>query len=216
MGIVPLWLCAVRLGWRGWRSVPHVYRNPCELVHLASEVGLTEPHSPLRAPPLNHEPGLCQLWPPRVQHACAHALTARAHTFTHARAQMHERTGFNASEVAFQISSGGFSNYFARPRYQHDAVHAFLYRAEKSGKLPPPGRYNHTGRGFPDISAQSANFPIKVKGSDDAAYGKGNLVWVSVVVVTCLRLGEGLTVCLYDSTRASPLHLMSRQSGCGW
>ena len=72
-------------------------------------------------------------------------------------------------EIAFEISSGGFSNYFARPQYQDKAVGWFLKSARKAGKLPPPHRYNATGRAFPDISAQSANFPIRVKGADDAA-----------------------------------------------
>ncbi|KAF8263760.1 peptidase S8/S53 domain-containing protein [Lactarius quietus] len=51
-------------------------------------------------------------------------------------------------EVAAKLSGGGFSNYFARPPYQDEAVPEFL---QQLGGHPG-------GRGIPDISAQSLNF----------------------------------------------------------
>ncbi|KAG2367592.1 tripeptidyl peptidase A [Suillus spraguei] len=67
----------------------------------------------------------------------------------------------NIPETAVNFSSGGFSNYFARPAYQEVAVPAYL------AKLAPgtyKGLYNSTGRGFPDVAAQSVSFSIVVEG----------------------------------------------------
>ncbi|KAG2367593.1 peptidase S8/S53 domain-containing protein [Suillus spraguei] len=64
-------------------------------------------------------------------------------------------------ETAVDFSSGGFSNYFARPAYQEAAVSAYL------AKLAPDtykGLYNSTGRGFPDVAAQSKYFSVIYQG----------------------------------------------------
>jgi tripeptidyl-peptidase-1 len=51
-------------------------------------------------------------------------------------------------------SGGGFSNYFPRPAYQTAAVTKYLtYLGEDYA-----GLYNVSGRGIPDIAAQSQNF----------------------------------------------------------
>jgi tripeptidyl-peptidase I len=51
-------------------------------------------------------------------------------------------------------SGGGFSNYFPRPAYQNAAVTGYLaYLGEEYA-----GLYNTSGRGIPDIAAQSQNF----------------------------------------------------------
>lgn len=52
-------------------------------------------------------------------------------------------------------SGGGFSNYFARPSYQHEAVAGYL-----DGVLGDQfsGLYNASGRAYPDIAAQSQAF----------------------------------------------------------
>ncbi|KZT01406.1 tripeptidyl peptidase A [Laetiporus sulphureus 93-53] len=60
-------------------------------------------------------------------------------------------------EVAAFFSGGGFSNYFARPAWQDEAVTKYL------DGLPAgvyEGLYNPDGRAFPDVSAQSENFEI--------------------------------------------------------
>lgn len=56
------------------------------------------------------------------------------------------------------ISGGGFSNVFARPSYQDDAVNKFLSTAGKA--LPDAHYYNPGGRGFPDLAALSDNYWI--------------------------------------------------------
>lgn len=51
-------------------------------------------------------------------------------------------------------SGGGFSNYFGRPQYQDAAQNAYIngLGAEFAGL------YNRSGRGYPDVSAQSQSF----------------------------------------------------------
>lgn len=62
-------------------------------------------------------------------------------------------------EIGWFASSGGFSNYFARPWYQAEAVQRYLDR----GISPEAREYyeaaayaNFSGRAFPDIAAHSA------------------------------------------------------------
>ncbi|KAI0064456.1 subtilisin-like protein [Artomyces pyxidatus] len=66
-------------------------------------------------------------------------------------------TGVNP-ETAAGLSSGGFSNYFARPSYQDTAVSNFISGLGTQFS----GLYNASGRGFPDISAQAENFIIVI------------------------------------------------------
>lgn len=67
-------------------------------------------------------------------------------------------------------SGGGFSNVFALPDYQADAVKSYL------ADYPPPytsAQYNNSGtvRAFPDISANGANYVIAVDGEFSLVYG---------------------------------------------
>lgn len=59
-------------------------------------------------------------------------------------------------ERAASFSSGGFSNFFAIPSYQAAAVSAFKTRLGSTNA----GKFNTTGRGFPDVAAQGVNFQI--------------------------------------------------------
>ena len=67
-------------------------------------------------------------------------------------------------------SGGGFSNVFPLPSYQEKAVHSYF------ANYPPPytsAQYNnsqHT-RGYPDISANGANYVIAVDGKFALVYG---------------------------------------------
>ncbi|KAF8263762.1 peptidase S8/S53 domain-containing protein [Lactarius quietus] len=60
------------------------------------------------------------------------------------------------SEVAAELSGGGFSNYFERPQYQDEAVPKFLQQLGSQYA----GMFHPGGRGIPDVSAQSLNFPF--------------------------------------------------------
>ncbi|KAF2758354.1 tripeptidyl-peptidase-like protein [Pseudovirgaria hyperparasitica] len=65
-------------------------------------------------------------------------------------------------EVAIGFSSGGFSDIFPRPSYQDSAVKGYLSILGDRWK----GLYNPTGRGFPDLAAQSNRFHVIDKGLD--------------------------------------------------
>ena len=71
------------------------------------------------------------------------------------------------TETAADFSSGGFSNYFAAPSYQSSAIRSYLSALGKTNK----GKFNTTGRGFPDVSTQGVNFEIVVDGSVEGVDG---------------------------------------------
>lgn len=68
------------------------------------------------------------------------------------------------------FSGGGFSNVFTMPSYQQDAVQTYF-----DDHNPPYGadRYNNSGtaRGFPDVSANGANYVTAVDGKFTLSYG---------------------------------------------
>jgi len=100
-------------------------------------------------------------------------------------------TGVNP-EVAASLSSGGFSNYFARPSYQSSAVSTFL--TANGNKFA--GLFNTTGRGFPDVAAQAENFQVVIGGSVENVAGTSCASPTVAGVVSLLndfRLSEGKT-----------------------
>jgi len=60
-----------------------------------------------------------------------------------------------SSESAAGLSSGGFSNRYAQPSWQKAAVATYL-----KGSSVPTSKFNATGRGFPDVSAQAVSFTV--------------------------------------------------------
>ncbi|KAI0808131.1 subtilisin-like protein [Fomes fomentarius] len=64
-------------------------------------------------------------------------------------------TGFSP-ETAASLSSGGFSNIFARPTYQASAVQTYLNALGTTNA----GKFNTTGRGFPDVSTQGQHYIV--------------------------------------------------------
>ncbi|PSR79780.1 peptidase S8/S53 domain-containing protein [Coniella lustricola] len=59
-------------------------------------------------------------------------------------------------EIAWDGSSGGFSNYFAQPSWQTAAVDAYIKDHVSNSTLAYYGQYtNFSGRGFPDVAAHS-------------------------------------------------------------
>jgi len=54
-------------------------------------------------------------------------------------------------ETAWNNGGGGFSDTFAIPAYQADAVAA--YKKSPDANLPPKQYWNSTGRGYPDVAA---------------------------------------------------------------
>lgn len=63
-------------------------------------------------------------------------------------------------ETAADFSAGGFSNIFARPSYQSDAVNSYLQGLGNTNA----GLFNTTGRGYPDVSTQGVQFIIEAAG----------------------------------------------------
>jgi len=63
---------------------------------------------------------------------------------------------YQIPEVAIDFSGGGFSNNFTRPLYQENAVVEYLARLGTNDS----GLYNHSGRGYPDISAYGVGFEV--------------------------------------------------------
>ncbi|KAH6678094.1 putative tripeptidyl-peptidase [Halenospora varia] len=57
-------------------------------------------------------------------------------------------------EHAVMYSSGGFSDLFSRPKWQDKKVPEYLHQLDDRWE----GLFNPAGRGFPDVSAQSAEF----------------------------------------------------------
>lgn len=70
-------------------------------------------------------------------------------------------------EAAADFSAGGFSNYFGAPSYQTSAVKSYL--SELGGTNS--GKYNASGRGYPDVSAQGSGFEVVVDGSIEGLDG---------------------------------------------
>ncbi|KAJ7713056.1 family S53 protease-like protein [Mycena metata] len=64
-----------------------------------------------------------------------------------------------APETAEAFSSGGFSDVFPMPAYQSASVAAYL------ATLPSdfPGKFNASGRGFPDVSFQGSPYAVMVQ-----------------------------------------------------
>ncbi|CDO70468.1 hypothetical protein BN946_scf184569.g11 [Trametes cinnabarina] len=63
-------------------------------------------------------------------------------------------------ETAAQFSAGGFSNIFARPDYQSDAVDGYLKALGDTNQ----GLFNTSGRAYPDVSTQGVQFVIETAG----------------------------------------------------
>ncbi|KAI1190353.1 subtilisin-like protein [Nemania serpens] len=64
------------------------------------------------------------------------------------------------NETATFFSSGGFSDYWARPLWQELAVEQYLHKIGNKNKP----YYNTKGRGFPDVSAQGYGYRVYDKG----------------------------------------------------
>ena len=64
--------------------------------------------------------------------------------------------------LALQVwpqAGGGFSNVFARPTWQNDAVEEYLTKHAGS-TLPPASRFNVSGRAYPDVTAMSTGYVV--------------------------------------------------------
>jgi hypothetical protein len=76
---------------------------------------------------------------------------------------------YPTGEVADSISGGGFSNLWPAPAYQQAAIKNYLATASN---IPPQRYWNASGRGYPDVAAQSE---VRGGGAGRACGGGG--VW---------------------------------------
>ncbi|KAI0047118.1 family S53 protease-like protein [Auriscalpium vulgare] len=70
-------------------------------------------------------------------------------------------------ETSATFSSGGFSNFFGIPSYQASTVSAYLTKLGSTNS----GKFNRTGRGFPDVSAQGEHVEIFFQGASTTVAG---------------------------------------------
>jgi tripeptidyl-peptidase-1 len=64
-------------------------------------------------------------------------------------------------KLGYTASGGGFSNLFPTPEYQTSVVNSYVSKYVPASYNAEPG-FNARGRGIPDISAFSTNFPTVV------------------------------------------------------
>ena len=64
-------------------------------------------------------------------------------------------------EKAWVAGGGGFSDDFAIPAYQAEAVAAYLSQPD----LPPKDLWNSTGRAYPDVSALAGQVRLALRHS---------------------------------------------------
>ncbi|KAH9037063.1 subtilisin-like protein [Lactarius pseudohatsudake] len=86
-------------------------------------------------------------------------------------------------EVAAKFSGGGFSDHFERPLYQRRTVPTFL---ENLGSRYQ-GLYNASGRGIPDIAAQSINLPMFFNGQEQRESGTSVATPVVAGIISLLN-----------------------------
>lgn len=86
-------------------------------------------------------------------------------------------------EQAVYFSSGGFSDRFARPSWQDDAVTAYLDILGDQWD----GLYNSSGRGFPDVAAQAYRFHVIDQGEDVLVGGTSAAAPTFAAVISLLN-----------------------------
>ncbi|KIW28044.1 uncharacterized protein PV07_07732 [Cladophialophora immunda] len=93
-------------------------------------------------------------------------------------------------EIAAAFSSGGFSNYFAAPSYQINVTKAYLGKLGNKNK----GYFNASGRGYPDVSAQSVRYLIENQDHPQFLYGTSCAAPTFAAIISNLnnkRLAQG-------------------------
>ena len=122
-------------------------------------------------------------------------------------------------ETAATLSGGGFSNYFAMPSYQASAVKAYLAKQPAAFKK----YYNASGRGYPDVAAQSENFIVVNMGAAEPVSGTSAATptFASIVgLLNAARISQGkptlgfLNPLLYQNPKALNDITTGMSEGC--
>ena len=132
-------------------------------------------------------------------------------------------------------SAGGFANYFPVPDYQRDAVEDYFERhdpglpyyranADATNIGANGGIYNRVGRGFPDVSANGAEFRAYTNRTDFHYYGTSLAapIWGSIITLINEErtvVGKGpvgfINPTLYKNTWALTDIKNGSNPGCG-
>ncbi|KAI0846666.1 DHS-like NAD/FAD-binding domain-containing protein [Daldinia vernicosa] len=104
------------------------------------------------------------------------------------------------------FSTGGFSNYFARPEWQKSVVDEYISTLNGSHR----GLYNASGRAFPDISATGTNYVIQVGGYQTDVLGTSASTPVVAALVALindsrLKAGKNSTGWLNPALYSQPV-----------
>lgn len=157
---------------------------------------------------------------PSFPATCPYTTTVGATMLQHGQTAKDAETVMSQSMLISEFqkfvstSSGGFSNYFKQPWYQNATLENYFKHYDPGypyyTDLPvnatsvTHGFYNRRGRGFPDISANGANFPLFEGGS----YTRGLGTSISApIVASILTLVSFLT--FISSPRLHVLFLTS-------
>ncbi|EJD41708.1 family S53 protease [Auricularia subglabra TFB-10046 SS5] len=91
-------------------------------------------------------------------------------------------------EIAASFSAGGFSNFFPMPSYQARQVAAFKQQLGNTNA----GKFNASGRGFPDVAAQGLNVQIVLEGQTGGVAGTSasSPIFASFVALLNERLAD--------------------------
>ena len=84
---------------------------------------------------------------------------------------------------AMITSGGGFSQRWAHPPYQQQAVDSDL----RDATLPPPTYFNRSGRAYPDLAAVSQNVPVHFNRSLQMVGGTSSAAPIVAAVVALLN-----------------------------
>ncbi|KAJ3487644.1 hypothetical protein NLI96_g3409 [Meripilus lineatus] len=123
------------------------------------------------------------------------------------------------------FSGGGFSNFFEMPSYQADSVNGFLTNH------PPPftsAQFNNSGnaRGFPDLSANGANYVVAIDGQFVLVFGtsaSSPVVGSMITLINDARIAAGkgpvgfINPAIYTGEFADAFHdiTIGGNQGCG-
>ncbi|KAM5530674.1 hypothetical protein V8D89_015646 [Ganoderma adspersum] len=134
-------------------------------------------------------------------------------------------------EIAASFSAGGFSNVFSRPAYQAAAalhyINALNITGNDTSTKPLAGRFNTTGRGFPDVAMQGRDVAIVAAGQSTQVFGTSasSPMFASVVALVndqLLNAGRPtlgfLNPLLYSSAAAAGVFndiMVGSNVGCG-
>ncbi|KAA1474770.1 family S53 protease [Dentipellis sp. KUC8613] len=123
-------------------------------------------------------------------------------------------------ETAASLSSGGFSNLFVTPSYQTAAVNAYLCTLGTTNS----GRYNSSGRAFPDLSAAAVDVLIAYKGKFGLVDGTSCSTPITASIIALLNdqliaAGRGalgfLNPLIYANKQAFTDITSGNNPGCG-